>query len=70
MEKLQNTDVHQYFHAISSLSEATVSASDWGVCVMEIGRDRVIWESNKENKYSFPSDYFWVYLQDIQSRTK
>lgn len=66
--KSKNTDVHQYIHAISSLSEATVSAADWGVCVMEIGRDWVIWESNEENKYSFPSDSLGVYLEDIQSR--
>lgn len=34
---------------------------------MEIGRDRVIWESNEENKYSFPSDSVGVYLEGIQS---
>lgn len=35
---------------------------------MEIGRDQVIWESSEENKYSFPSNSFRVYLEDIQFR--
>lgn len=52
--KSKNIDVHQYIYAISSLSEATVSAADWGVCVMEIGRDWVICESNEKTNIIFP----------------
>lgn len=66
--KSKTIDVHQYIYAISSLWEATVSAAHWGVCVMEIGRGWVIWESNEENKDYFPSDSLSVYLQDMQSR--